>query len=90
MRILTITLKDNLAEAEINVVKAIKSILKTLPKENYKIKEKKLSINGYTEEFEKEIKQSIKEIENGEYFEFDSLDKAMEHLKNHKKPKQYE
>lgn len=73
---ITITLNNNMNSDFIN---AIKSMLKTQPKETYNIKEE-LSVNGYTKEFEDEIDKSIKEIENGEFVEFNDFQKAVEFL----------
>ena len=58
---ITITLNDSM---NINVVNAIKSMLKAMPKKTYSIKETpKLTENGYTEEFENEILKIIAEHE---------------------------
>ena len=58
---ITITLNDSM---NINVVNAIKSMLKAMPKNTYSIKETpKLTENGYTEEFENEILKIIAEHE---------------------------
>lgn len=53
-----------ITNADDNLIKAVKSVVNLYPQSELKIKkEKKLTINGYTREFEIEIIQEAKEID---------------------------
>lgn len=81
---ITITLNDSM---NINVVNAIKSMLKAMPKKTYSIKETpKLTENGYTEEFENEILKIIaeheKEKKKGKIKSFNNINDLNRALEN--------